>query len=315
LKPHDGLKVLRIHSCGSSTSPTWMNTLNGMVKLELDGCRKLEKLPALWQLPALQILRLEGLESLHCLCSGGTTPVTFPKLKVLSLHNMPKFEAWLDTDEVQGEEPIFPKGEVMGISDCGSLTALPKAASVITESSGRVDTKCRSAFPALREMTLCRLNMFDRWEAVEGTLGEAVMFPLLEKLSINDCDSLTALPKGSLLVKQSSGRAETVCRRSAFPALVKLHLSDLSALERWDAVDGTLGEEVTFPLLEYLGIFDCPKLTDLPEAPKLSELRLRGDGQQISLQAASRKRVPGPGIPEEAKDFALQQTNRTHTSF
>ncbi|PUZ68590.1 hypothetical protein GQ55_2G040700 [Panicum hallii var. hallii] len=191
LKPHDGLKVLRIYSCGSSTFPTWMDMLNGMVELKLSGCKKLEKLPALWQLPALEILELTGLESLHCLCSGGTTPVTFQKLKVLILVEMPKFEAWLDTDVVQGEGPIFPEVEELEIHKCGSLTALPKAASVITESSGGVDTTCRSAFPALRNMMLSSLNMFDRWEAVEGTLVERVTFPLLEELKIYACPKLT----------------------------------------------------------------------------------------------------------------------------
>uniref|UniRef100_K3ZQ25 Uncharacterized protein n=1 Tax=Setaria italica TaxID=4555 RepID=K3ZQ25_SETIT len=219
LKPHDGLKALRINQCGSRTFPTWMNTLKGMVELKLFVCKKLEELPALWELPALQILHLEGLESLHCLCSGGTTPVTFPKLKVLTLLKMAKFEAWWETHEVQGEEPIFPKVEELEIKECNSLTALPKATSVITELSGRVDTKCRSAFPALRKMILFELTMFERWEAAEGTPGE----------------------------------------------------------------------EVTFPLLENLSIDDCPKLTDLPEAPKLSELSIRTYGdQQISLEAASR---------------------------
>ncbi|PUZ68908.1 hypothetical protein GQ55_2G066600 [Panicum hallii var. hallii] len=218
LKPHDGLKVLGIYSCGSSTFPTWMDMLNGMVELKLYGCKKLEKLPALWQLPALEILHLVGLESLHCLCSGATTAVTFQKLKVLFLFEMPKFEAWLDTDVVQGEETIFPKVEELAIHECGSLTALPKAASVITESSGGVDTKCRSAFPALR----------------------------------------------------------------------KLDLFGLSALEKWGAAEGIPGEEVTFPLLEKLIIDACPKLTGLPETPKLGTLAIEGEGQQISLQAASR---------------------------
>jgi len=79
-----------------------------------------------------------------------------------------------------------------------------------------------------------------------------------------------------------------VCPRSAFPALRKLHLYNLSALERWGAAEGTPGEEVTFPLLEKLNIHDCPKLTDLPEAPKLSELGIKGRDQHMSLQAASR---------------------------
>jgi hypothetical protein len=133
---------------------------------------------------------------------------------------MAKFEAWWETHEVQGEEPIFPKVEELKIENCKSLTALPKAASVIS----RVDTKCRSAFPSLRKMTLKMLTMFERWEAGEGNSGEEVTFPHLEELSINLCDSLSALPNGSLLVKQSFGGAKYVCCRSAFPALRKLKL-------------------------------------------------------------------------------------------
>ncbi|CAL5078683.1 unnamed protein product [Urochloa decumbens] len=287
LKPHDGLKVLQMYSCGSSTFPTWMITLRGMVELQLWDCNKLEKLPALWELPALKILLLQGLESLHCLCNGGTTPVTFQKLKVITLSKLSNFQSWWDTDELQGEKLTFPEVEELEINECGSLTALPKAASVIMESSGGVDTKCRSAFPALRKMVLYKLTFLDRWEAVEGTLGEEVTFPRLEELYIRSCGSLSALPKGSLLVEQSFGRAETVCRRSAFPSLRNLDLSGLPTLERWGAVEGT-PREVAFPLLEDLRIRGCPKLTDLPEAPKLSELCIEGDDQQISLQAASR---------------------------
>jgi hypothetical protein len=74
LKPHDRLKALRIYSCRSRYFPTWMNTLIGMVELALCNCKRLEKLPALWQLSSLQIIHLDGLHSLHCLCSSGTTP-------------------------------------------------------------------------------------------------------------------------------------------------------------------------------------------------------------------------------------------------
>ncbi|PUZ68673.1 hypothetical protein GQ55_2G047900 [Panicum hallii var. hallii] len=222
---------------------------------------------------------------------------------------MPKFEAWLDTDVVQGEETIFPKVEELVIHECGSLTALPKAASVITESSGGVDTNCRSAFPALRNMTLEFLNMFDRWDVVEGTLVEGVTFPELEKLYILSCASLATLPKGSLMVKQLFGQAETVCCRSAFPALRKLELSGLSALERWGAAEGTPGEEVTFPLLEGMTIDECPKLTYLPEAPKLSGLCIKGEGQQISLQAASRC------IPSLSKLILVVSPDDTETTL
>ncbi|KAG2632999.1 hypothetical protein PVAP13_2NG265806 [Panicum virgatum] len=215
--------VLRIYSCGICTFPTWMDMLNGMVEFKLSGCKNVEKLPPLWQLPVLEILNLEGLQILHCLCIGGTTPVTFQKLKVFTLIQMPNFEAWWDTNVVQGDEPIFSKVEELAISRCGSLTALPKAASVIMESSGGVDTKCRSAFPALRKMTLRDLNMFDRWEAIEGTVGEGVTFPQLEELEICNCASLSALPKGSVLVKHSFGGAETAASRY-IPSLSSLSL-------------------------------------------------------------------------------------------
>ncbi|CAN6165338.1 unnamed protein product [Urochloa humidicola] len=283
LRPHDGLKVLRIYSCGSRTLPEWMNTLNDMVELELGDCKRVDNLPPLWQLRALQILRLVRLENVYCFCSSG---VTFKELKVLSLLNMPKFKTWWDTNEIQGEEPIFPNVEELEIHECGSLTALPKAVSV----TNGVDCKCRSAFPSLRKMMLRDLTMFHRWEAVEGNLEEEVAFPQLEELSIVSCESLNALPNVSLLVEQSIGKAETVCRCSAFPALRKLELSGLSALEKWGQVKGTPGEEVTFPQLENLRINGCPKLTDLPEAPKLSALTIEGGRgkQQISLQGASR---------------------------
>lgn len=60
--------------------------------------------------------------------------------------------------------------------------------------------------------------MFHKWEAVEGTLREEVMFPRPEALTIQRCGSLSALPKGPFV------GAETTM-----------------------AVEGTLREKVMFP--------------------------------------------------------------------
>lgn len=76
--------------------------------------------------------------------------------------------------------------------------------------------------------------------------------------------------------------------RSAFPALKEMELDDLDIFQKWEAVDGTLKEEVAFPQLDKLTINECPELTTLPEAPKLSVLNIHEGNQQISLQAASR---------------------------
>jgi hypothetical protein len=130
------------------------------------------------------------------------------------------------------------------------------------------------------------LSALERWGAGEGTPAEEVMFPLLEELSISSCDSLRALPKGSLLAKQSCGGAETVRCRSAFPALRKLELSFLSALERWGAGEGTPAEEVTFPLLEELSIGFCVSLSALPQGGSLLVKRPFGGAETVHCRSA-----------------------------
>ena len=59
--------------------------------------------------------------------------------------------------------------------------------------SGECDTS--SAFPNLKELMLNSLVCLERWWEIDnGTQGEVVMFPRLEKLCISQCEKLTALP-------------------------------------------------------------------------------------------------------------------------
>jgi Leucine-rich repeat (LRR) protein len=193
LKPHDGLKVLDVDGYRGGTYPTWINTLQQMVKLTLSGCKNLKELPPLWQLAALKVLSLVGLESLNCLCSGDAAVTPFKELKELSLHRMPNFETWW-VNEVRGEELIFPQVEKLSISYCERLTALPKA-SMIKEPlppCGVINTVWHSPFPALKELGLRNLPTFQRWEAVQG---EEVTFPRLEKIVTWSCPELTSLPE------------------------------------------------------------------------------------------------------------------------
>ncbi|WVZ82913.1 hypothetical protein U9M48_030119 [Paspalum notatum var. saurae] len=226
LEPHDGLKAMRIKSYGSSAIPAWILKLQGMVKLELRGCRNLKKLPALWKLSALQFLRLESLENLHCLFSGGT-PSKFQKLKSMVLLEMPNLKTWWeDTDEVQGDqEPIFPEVEILVIDGCEKLRALPKA-------SATTEDQCRSAFPSLREMTLHGLDMLHRWEeADQGSTGgdEQVTFPKLEQLDIQNCPELSTCPKAPILSELSVGRSG-----EAFAVkLASRYITSLSRMDVW----------------------------------------------------------------------------------
>ncbi|TKW02455.1 hypothetical protein SEVIR_8G246001v4 [Setaria viridis] len=67
-----------------------------------------------------------------------------------------------------------------------------------------------------------------------------------------------------------------------FPALKQLLLYDLESLERWVAIEGK-EDELTFPVLEEIDINNCPKLTSLPEAPKLKVLYLDEGKPLLSL--------------------------------
>jgi hypothetical protein len=102
------------------------------------------------------------------------------------------------------------------------------------------------------------------WWEVNERKEEEIIFPLLEKLFIMYCEKLIALPEGP------------------FPELKVLELECLKNIQRWDAVEQTKGVDILFPQLEELSIKKCPKLTDLPEAPKLSVLRVRDGNQAFS---------------------------------
>uniref|UniRef100_K3ZD43 Uncharacterized protein n=2 Tax=Setaria italica TaxID=4555 RepID=K3ZD43_SETIT len=226
LEPHDGLKVLKIYSCSIDTCPTWMNKLQGIVELKLSGCKRLEKLPAFWQLPALQILCLYGLENIRYLCSSDTA-FTFQKLKNLEIFELPNFEIWWGTSEVRGERPIFPLLEKLLIKECKSLAALPKA-SVVKETFEGVKTEYRSAFPALKEMELENLDMFQRWEDGEGTPGEELTFHRLEKLIIRSCPALTTVPEApKLSVLEVHGTSQQISSLHA----ASRYITSLSSLE------------------------------------------------------------------------------------
>jgi hypothetical protein len=119
-------------------------------------------------------------------------------------------------------------------------------------------------FPKLKQLRLEHLLHFEVWWEVNERKEEEIIFPLLEKLLIRYCKKLIALPEGP------------------FPELKVLKLECLKNIQRWDAVEQTQGVDILFPQLEELSIEKCPKLTDLPEAPKLSVLRVKDGNQAFS---------------------------------
>lgn len=91
-----------------------------------------------------------------------------------------------------------------------------------------------------------------------------------------------------------------LCRNIAsieFSALKELELCDLKSLERWVVKEGK-GEELTFPVVEKICIEDCPKLTTLPEAPKIKVLKIKEDKAQLSLSLISSRYMSSLSVLE-----------------
>ncbi|KAK8448268.1 hypothetical protein SEVIR_8G253400v4 [Setaria viridis] len=189
LEVHDRLLALEIEGYQGTNFPLWMGVLRNMVELRLSWCCKSEQLPPLCQLPALQLLHLEGLTKLQFLCSSCTSS-TFGKLKDLKLVGLHNFDRFYD-QVVQEELVAFPQLEKLYIQGSRKLTALPEAGVLRKWYDGGEYTMVRSAFPGLKSLVLKSLRSFERWEPL--------LFPLLETVRIDSCNKLTTLPRAPKL--------------------------------------------------------------------------------------------------------------------
>uniref|UniRef100_A0ACD5WKT5 Uncharacterized protein n=1 Tax=Avena sativa TaxID=4498 RepID=A0ACD5WKT5_AVESA len=194
LKPHDGLQAVRIKFYGGTTFPTWMAMPQNMAEIHLSDCEKLQWLFS---------------------CDKS---FTFPNLKEFTLQGLESLEKWWEISNMeQGEEIIFPQLEKLSIVGCAKLTGLPQV-TLLGKSHGAM---AQSAFPALKVLKLENLKSFERWDAVEGSKGDEIMFPQLEELYIEGCEKMASL----------SGQ-EKVCPKLATKAISpKLSVLDMQGSE------------------------------------------------------------------------------------
>ncbi|KAM0836476.1 hypothetical protein ACQ4PT_062293 [Festuca glaucescens] len=172
--------------------------------------------------PALKVLKLRRLYSfLRWEAFEGTQKerIMFPQLEKLSIRDCPALTALSETP-LGGDYSMFPQLEKLSVSYCSAVTALSEAP------PGGDYSMARSAFPALKVLKLNHLESFQRWDTVEETQGEEIMFPQLEKLIIKNCGKLTAL-----LGKPTFPNLHNVCIEEC-PQLTTIAISPkLNALE------------------------------------------------------------------------------------
>ncbi|XP_047055083.1 putative disease resistance protein RGA4 [Lolium rigidum] len=269
-KPHDELQAIRIESYGGTTFPTWMSMLRNVAEIHLSRCRKLQwlfscgtsftfpnlkeftlqyldSLERWWELsheqqgkaiifPQLEKLFIVGCGKLTALPEatllresygesyGTMARSAFPELKELHLNDLDRFERWEAIEGNQSGYIIFPRLEKLEISSCRVLTAFPEA------QPGGDYGMTRSAFPALKVLSLSSLQNFESSDAVDGSQREDAMFPELQKLYVGGCGKMKVSsgqqkvsPK--LAVLHTEGSEEEMIR------LVARHMTSLTNLK------------------------------------------------------------------------------------
>jgi len=139
LQPHANLSALDIRGYQGATFCAWMSNANlyvpNLVKIELVGMPRCERLPSLGQLAHLEELHISDMPNIREVDScfyGGKHP--FRKLRELHIGGMENLEVWStnlersagqmswndDEQQLQGE--IFPSLEHLIVKGCQRLT-------------------------------------------------------------------------------------------------------------------------------------------------------------------------------------------------
>ncbi|KAJ4773273.1 Disease resistance protein RGA2 [Rhynchospora pubera] len=132
LIPHQKMKYFIINGYNGFGFPKWMMediNVRNLKRLKLKKCINCAELPALWQLPLLENLFLERMESLRYIVSGmgkhvkgSQSLITYSVLKILEIKNLPNLENWR---EENSDLVDFPNLNKLVISNCGKLKSIP----------------------------------------------------------------------------------------------------------------------------------------------------------------------------------------------
>ncbi|XP_057743492.1 putative disease resistance protein At3g14460 [Arachis stenosperma] len=269
LKPHNGLKVLRIEGYKGERFPDWVGhcSYNNMKSVTLTSCKNCCMLPSLGQLPSLKSLRIEGFDQLKRIGdefyksdsdhhSSPTAP--FPSLKRLEFDKMPCWEEWHVPDP-----EAFPRLKILQIERCPMLKGdmlnaiLWRRDSCLGEDDeGRSDEMVGGG----DALSIRPSQSFNA-----TTINHLCC---LQELLISGCSSIASFP-GNCLPKSLQKLKISSCPNFEFLEQQQ-HKYDLVELEIEDSCDSLTSLSLdVFPNLKNLKISKCRNLesVSMSEAP------------------------------------------------
>ncbi|GKV39811.1 hypothetical protein SLEP1_g47527 [Rubroshorea leprosula] len=266
LKPHQGLKRLRINCFGGLEFPSWIGdpSFSNLEYLELRNCKSTSLL-SLGQLPQLKELIITGMDALKNMMlefdgdnsSSTSTFLALEKLRYspLSLPSLEELHMEECSEVVLRSMVNLTSLKTLSIKKISKLTCLPKSfvESMIALKDIRI-VSC-TELTCLWEEGVNILNLacvekieVNECEALDSLPGEIMMLLRLEELSIAQCPTFRMFPRGKL------------------PTTLKV--LGIWGCEKLESLpEGILinnGDAYQVSQLEVLNIYRCPCLKSFP---------------------------------------------------
>ncbi|KAF9681323.1 hypothetical protein SADUNF_Sadunf06G0214100 [Salix dunnii] len=301
LQPNSNLQELGVKGYGGMSFPSWLSDLSNLVRISLDGCKRLEHIPPLDGIPYLKELLICSMKSLEYIDSEGVggkeVSKFFPSLKILFIYDCHRLKGWWnksrgemkdESDESTIEEEFimlyFPHLSSLGIYNCPNLTSMP-------------------LFPTLDEdlwlwgsSSMPLQQTMKMKPPVYYSSSSSFIRPLsiLKTLKIWTIDDMESLPEVGLQnlsslqyleIKGCSRLKSLPLHGQGMPSLQNLFIHQCPRLKSLPLHGQGM------PFLETLVISECTELKSLSESksqgmipylPSLQELRIRSMSEEMN---------------------------------
>jgi len=275
------LQTLDVSFCGELRQlPKQMKYMTCLRHLYTHGCTSLTHMPP-------DIGQLESLQTLTYFVVGTSFSCsTVAELQNLNLSGQLVLHGLQNVDEAHAQAASLGKKQ--------KLTHL----SLKWNSDVNEVQDCHKVLEALKPHAGLEMLRVDSYKSssLPSWMTDSSLLQHLTELHLINCSACEVFPEFchlkalQVLYLENLDKLRSLCSdmtSMVFPALKKLKLHDLESMERWVSAEGK--DEVTFPILEKVDIKNCPKLTSLPEAPKLKVINVIEDKAQLSLEIVKEK--------------------------